>query len=576
MVMKLRLPRQVAGDVHEEVANLGERVAHLQHTLITHFSPRLNPYLHKPRLIRPEHHDNHETANKDANAPSPTHQKTKDLRPEKKEPSNSHHHHEASTVDARQESFRRVYPVMVAEPSKEATQRTSSVSSNHDQARLKTTQDYLARSRLGHTDSVSLDLPSQPRGNPSRDDRDLDNERTTSRKMQVMNHETTSQSFRKKYIRKTVSDGFRHQLSVNVTGDPWKHGPMSGKGNKNDLSKQELRNTDAVDTERSREGKWVLRRGETGSDKARARDWSSNLDKGNVQRTVSVVVVDGVHSVDGLLVSLGRAYPGITVHLITATPLSQLPKQKLRLVIHDVGANTSSGVANTEVLNHVTTPYVLVATGMTSLTRLARLERLVWAAEQLGVWAISGGLQTPSGHWHTGCLTSSYAHYEASWSQGRLGTAGECSLCQSLVGPFLALTAALRHLGWDGELPKQVTQLDLFLRASHTHHMLAAACPKSLFKISSDFEAPPRASLLSLARRHKVYSVQTAGGVRVTFSCSEVGASCGDIGLALPPCCRQELANLVRFTMDTCEAHGLLCELQEGTLLGEYCVCAVL
>ncbi|XP_071517275.1 uncharacterized protein [Panulirus ornatus] len=570
--VRLKKAQQVAGDVHEEVASLGERVAHLQNTLTTHFSPRLNPYLHKPRLTQPRHHHD-DTANKDAaNPPSPDHQKTKVLNAGKKDLGSSQHHHKTSTVDVRRENLRRVYPVVVAKPSDEAAQRTSPVTSSHDQVRPKTTQDDLARSRLGHTHSVYFDLPSQRRMTPPRGDRDPDSERTTTRKMhQVTSHETTSKSLDKKINRKTLSGEFGRQLSVNVTADPWRHGPQSGKANKDNLSKHEAEGTwktAAVDQERSRGVAGDLGKGKTRSEKARARDWPSTLGVGNVQRTVSVVVMDGEHNIDGLLASLGRTYPGITVHLITASPSSQPSKQRLRLVVHGVGGNTTIGVASTQVLNHVTTPYVFITTGLTSLTQMARLERLVWAAEHLGVWAVSGGLQAPSGHWHTGCLTSSYAHYEVNWWHGRLGTAGECLLCQSLVGPFLAVTAALRHLGWDNELPREVIQLDLFLRASHSHHMLAAVYPKALFEINSDLEAPPRASLLSLARRHKVYSVQAAGGVRVTFSCSEVSANCGDIGLALPPCCRQELANLVRFTMDTCAAHGLLCELQEGTLLG--------
>lgn len=284
---------------------------------------------------------------------------------------------------------------------------------------------------------------------------------------------------------------------------------------------------------------------------------------------MSVLMVDGDPGAE-LLAALGSSYPGLTVHLITSTPSSHPQASHLRLSVHSVTPNTTWTAAYRQVLQHVTTPYVLVAHGAASLSRVSGLGLLVWAVEHLGVWAAGGGLLSPSGVWRAGCLTTAYAHYEAAWERGHLGTAGGCQLCQALEGPFLALTSALHHLGWATELPTHVTHLDLFLRAAHTYNMMAASCSGALFSLNGELEAPPRASLLSLARQHSLYSVRLPQSPPVLFSCKEIDAKCGNPSLALPPCCRQELARLVRFMMDTCEAHGLLCELQEGSLLGKY------
>ena len=287
-----------------------------------------------------------------------------------------------------------------------------------------------------------------------------------------------------------------------------------------------------------------------------------------IRSLVSVVVVDGEPGAQ-LLGVLGSTYPGMTVHLVTTTPSSHVQTSHIRLSVHSVTPNTTMAAAYRQVLRHVRTPYVLMAQGGASLSRVGGLRMLVWAVEHLGVWAAGGGLLSPSGLWRSGCLTTTYAHYEAIWERGHLGTAGGCLLCQALEGPFLALTAVMRHLGWDAQLPTHAAQLDLFLRAAHSHYMLAASCSGSLFSLSDELESPPRDSLLSLARQHSLYSLQLPQSSRILFSCKEIKANCGDPGLALPPCCSQELARLVRFTMDMCEAHGLLCELQEGSLLGK-------
>ncbi|KAK8745864.1 hypothetical protein OTU49_000058 [Cherax quadricarinatus] len=550
--VKLKKAQEVAGDVQEEVATLGERVAHLQHTLTTHFSPRLNPYLHKPSITQPPGSN----VNKRDQITSTQPRKQEEIEDSKSEIKNdasgSHRRNEESMLDARHENIRRVYPVEISE---EASQRQQLVTANNKHEKLKNNNVDLSMSRYAQTLSANRAQLSQS-GSRVRVDANTYTEETGH-----IHTPRISRTGNREKIQTIFSSGFRHQLSVNKTSD------SSRQRTKFEEGREIWRKIMNEGKGGSSGPQWVVGMTQTSNEKSKgAAKLYSDLDRVGVRRLVSVVVMCDER--DEVIASMGRSYPGMTVHLITRTPATPEVHQHLHLVVHSVEANTSTSVAYMEVLRHVTTPYLLVATGVSSLTPLARLERLVWTAEHLGVWAVGGGLETPSGHWHTGCLTSTYAHYQAGWARGQLGTADQCLICQGLEGPFLALTAALRHLGWDTKLPRQVSQVDLFLRASHTNHMLAAACPKSLFTLKEELGPPSRVALLSLARRHSLYTVDAAGAVRATFSCKEVGTSCADTGLALPPCCRQELATLVRFLMDTCEAHGLLCELQEGTLLG--------
>nr|XP_045601109.1 uncharacterized protein LOC123759901 [Procambarus clarkii] len=578
LAVKLKKAQQVAGDVKEEVAALGEKVAHLHHTLTTHFSPRHDPYHHKAHPTPPAATGTQHTATN----VSPTHpntQRTGRSKSEMKDLRSSKRRYEASvSPDAGREDLRRVYPVQV---SNDAKRRKYSILPNDDQVSLRNINSNVPSSHSEQTHSVYPDGASpeispgagpgtSPRAGPGAilpRSNAIAHKYAKLQNSQVMENHQISQSANRRRIQTVFSNSFRHQLSVNMTGIGSE--PSSER-------REGLKRTETEGIDRSRGRHWVVGTEETGNGRTkRPDDLHTNVDRVGLRRTVSVMVIDGEKN--DFLTSLGNTYPGITVHWITRTVApEEEARHHVHLVVHNVDANASTSVAYTEVLRHITTPYVLVATGISSLTSLAHLDRLVWAVEHLGVWAVGGGLEAPSAHWRTGCFTSSYAHYQASWARGRLASIDQCLLCHGLEGPFLALTTALRHLGWDTNLPRQVLQHDLFLRAAHTQHMLAAACPHSLFTISSELEPPSRAALLSLARRHSLYTVGAAGAPAVTFTCREVGASCGHTGLALPPCCRQELANLVRFLMDICEAHGLFCELQEGTLLGAVKVGGVL
>ncbi|KAK8382641.1 hypothetical protein O3P69_015456 [Scylla paramamosain] len=485
--LRLKKAQQVAGDVRDEVAALEEKVTHLHRALVTHFSPRHNPYSHKSSHAKRSGQDPKRRVSLDLGSDQRKHAPPASNPPERPQRSREARSDDVTTRGASQGSQKpvvpqgshnRVFPIVAIAPSTPA-------------AAGETTERLKAWAQLQY----------------------------------------------RVVCRVTV------RVSKERVPRYWTRQGL-GRG-------------------RVVIGEWVGRR--VLSVGAQSRGVPKHHTA--VRSVVSVIVVDGDPGAE-LLAALGSTYPGMTVHLVTTTPSSHLQTSHIRLSVHSVQANTTTGAAYRQVLRHVRTPYVLVAQGGASLSRVGGLGMLVWAVEHLGVWAAGGGLLSPSGLWRPGCLTTSYAHYEAAWERGHLGTAGGCLLCQALEGPFLAVTAALRHFGWDAQLPTHAAHLDLFLRAAHSRHMLAASCSGSLFSLSGELESPSRDSLLSLARHHSLYSLQLPQSSPVLFSCKEVKAKCGNPGLALPPCCRQELARLVRFTLDMCEAHNLLCELQEGSLLG--------
>lgn len=512
----------MAGDVREEVAALEEKISHLQHTLVTHFSPRQNLYGHKSQQPK---RSSHQRASFHTSLPPERSKKTQKEPPESM--TTKGNLQATQKLVPRQESHNRVFPVVAIAPS------------------IRT------RAGVPASEMMSLSSAAWQQHQPGPSTRILTHPLSAVR----LPSETQQLS---KQVRKTTQtqSSTASQSSVNSV----QKGPLSAnRTGATQLEKLEFRKrtSSAADWVRRR----VLSVGE-------AQRHGAPKPHAEVRRLVSVLVVDSDPGTE-LLEALGSMYPGLTVHLMTSTPSSHPQTSRVRLRVHNIESNTTWAAAYSQVLRHVTTPYVLVAQGGASLSRVSGLSLLVWAVEHLGVWAAGGGLLTPSGLWRSGCLTSTYAHYEASWERGHLGTAGGCHLCQALEGPFLALTSAMQHLGWETQLPTHAAHLDLFLRAAHSHNMMAASCSGALFSLSSELGAPARASLLSLARQHSLYSVRLPQSPPVLFSCSEIDTKCGSTSLALPPCCRQELGRLVRFMMDTCEAHGMLCELQEGSLLGK-------
>ncbi|XP_063862820.1 uncharacterized protein LOC135102068 [Scylla paramamosain] len=533
--LRLKKAQQVAGDVRDEVAALEEKVTHLHRALVTHFSPRHNPYSHKSSHAKRSGQDPKRRVSLDLGSDQRKHAPPASNPPERPQRSREARSDDVTTRGASQGSQKpvvpqgshnRVFPIVAIAPSTpaaagETTGEERSVSSPPWQQRLHTGPS---------TGTLTYSLS------------DIRSQSTISESLQPSEHtHRTPQSLGTAAVQSGVQSDSASVKRTSAT----------------------LLDTSGFGQRTSGDGEWVGRR--VLSVGAQSRGVPKHHTA--VRSVVSVIVVDGDPGAE-LLAALGSTYPGMTVHLVTTTPSSHLQTSHIRLSVHSVQANTTTGAAYRQVLRHVRTPYVLVAQGGASLSRVGGLGMLVWAVEHLGVWAAGGGLLSPSGLWRPGCLTTSYAHYEAAWERGHLGTAGGCLLCQALEGPFLAVTAALRHFGWDAQLPTHAAHLDLFLRAAHSRHMLAASCSGSLFSLSGELESPSRDSLLSLARHHSLYSLQLPQSSPVLFSCKEVKAKCGNPGLALPPCCRQELARLVRFTLDMCEAHNLLCELQEGSLLG--------
>ncbi|XP_068202508.1 uncharacterized protein [Palaemon carinicauda] len=517
--MRLKKAQLVAGDVKAEVASLEEKVANLHDILVNQFSPRMNPYQPNSSLARP---------------------RTTTTRSSRVHISAKESTTEPSIGSSKQMSDQQ----RNASADNNNINPTESLRTFHNPKPPE--NDIYA---LIHKQTLGAHLHTPLLGPSSKNSRE-----SKDKEKSVLFHET------------------RSLLSYNV-----------GAKKINANHKHTINESDYIS-----KGKYKVRLGGNIFD-TREKDEKECKDKGKVSDSamgitnnfLSITKEDIISSVSILLMdqrtpstgdlreTLAKLYPGITVHFVTsASSYSHFP-HSLRVMVHHVPANATLGSAYSIALDYVTTPYIFVATHVSALSSLSTIEHLIWATEYLGVWAAGASLQTPSGRWHMGCLEVRESNYQIRWSRKKIGTAQGYLLCHAVEGPFVAVTSALRHLGLNTDLPNAMTHLDLFLRASRYQHMLTAVCPQEVLNITHELETPPRTTLLNFAREHGFYSIQMpAGNTKFSFSCEEVAVNCGVFGFALPPCCLRELARLVRFLMDTCDAHGLLCELQEGTLMG--------
>ncbi|XP_066955568.1 LOW QUALITY PROTEIN: uncharacterized protein [Macrobrachium rosenbergii] len=545
--IRLKKAQLVAGDVRAEVASLEEKVANLHDILVNQFSPRMNPYQPNSSFAKPSSTTTRSSRSRlGVKGPSDTSDPSEKVGDQKSDDRRSGVSANGSDVKP------------VVELPKKTVRRHHRPPENDIYA-------LLHKQTLGAHLQTSLRSANDENGEKSKDkDKEL--------------------SFKESTRHLLSYDAGAKKVSAN-TRRAFNESDFISKG------RYKVRLGGYIFDTREKEEKECKDKGKP-SDASAARITNNflSITKEDIISSVSILIMDqgtpqgtpsssSSSSSDGgreePKETLAKLYPGIAVHFVTSSSSSSSSSaslhfpRNLRLMVHHVPLNSTLGSGYSVALDYITTPYVFVATNVSALSSPNTIEHLIWATEYLGVWAAGASLLPKSGQWHMGCLQVRESNYQITWTRKRLGTAQGYLLCHALEGPFVAVTSALRHLGWNAELPDAMSHLDLFLRASRYHHMLAAACPQEVFSVAHELVTPSRASLLSFARLHGFYSIQVPpGNTKFMFSCEEVAVNCGVAGFALPPCCRRELARLVRFLMDTCDAHGLLCELQEGTLMG--------
>ena len=294
--------------------------------------------------------------------------------------------------------------------------------------------------------------------------------------------------------------------------------------------------------------------------------------------------------------SVYRLFPAITVNVVLGKNWNQREleaiKNKLnqnnlrtKVFVYSLKSNGfNKGELLQSIINRIKTEYTLIAPRLTNFTNDINLERLVRILSSRKNTLFAGGsFRNLTGHWSRGCLQMQLKNYTLSYKAGYYRSFSECLVCDYTPGPFLAKTFVLRDIGF-GLSGEHGIFRDLFLRvkdrysSSHSHPGLdhggtaVVTCPDVMFHTQN---SPARdEDLLNFANKHNIKKIVEADGTIRWFGCRRGlkyrnGEKCPlKSGLAVPPCCLENIADAIKFVMEQCSKNNITCELQEGTLLG--------
>ena len=294
---------------------------------------------------------------------------------------------------------------------------------------------------------------------------------------------------------------------------------------------------------------------------------------------------NGINAVANILNGIQKFYGYIRIHVILQNSADNSllkglvsTKSNVILVPSKDDMETYADILN-QVLSTVTTPFVLIIPYLTSFDENINIERLLGVLTSSDkIAAVGGALKYPEdGQWNSGCLQFNLKNYTLTYKSGYFTSRQECMHCNDLPGPYLVRTEMLeKHKFW--YTLNEGLYRDWFLQLKkknmHKHkNMLVLSCPDVLFGIN-----PTKIEdkmLLNFANRWDIKKIIEPNGQIRWYGCRRginylnAGEKCTfGQGMAVPPCCLENLADAIKFVMKTCEQFEITCELQEGTLLG--------
>ena len=292
--------------------------------------------------------------------------------------------------------------------------------------------------------------------------------------------------------------------------------------------------------------------------------------------------------------SVYRFYPGIRVYIVLGKSWNQRQLEAITIRTSQNNLQTKTSIYSLKnyefnkgellqsIINGIKTEYILIAPSLTSFTNDINLERLVRIlSNRKNTFYAGGSFRNLTGHWSHGCLQMQLKNYTLSYKAGYYHSFSECLACDYIPGPFLAKTSVLRDTGFRLSGEHGIFR-HLFLRIkerySSSHpgvdhgRTTVVTCPDVMFHTQYSPERDDE--LTNFANKHNIKKIVEADGTIRWFGCrrglkNRNGEKCPlKSGLAVPPCCLENVADAIKFVMEQCVRNKITCELQEGTLLG--------
>lgn len=292
--------------------------------------------------------------------------------------------------------------------------------------------------------------------------------------------------------------------------------------------------------------------------------------------------------------SVYHLFPGIRVHITLGKNWNQRQLEAIKDKTSQNDSRTKASVHSLKnysfnkakllqsIIDRIKTEYILIAPRLTNFTNDINLERLIRIlSTRKNTFFAGGSYRNLTGHWSNGCLQTQLKNYTLSYKTGYYHSFSECLVCDYIPGPFLAKMSVLRDIGFrlSGE---HGLFRDLFLRVkdrySSSHPGLdyggtaVITCPDVMFH--TQYSPERDEELVNFANKHNIKKIVESDGKIRWFGCRRGlkhrnGEKCPlKSGLAVPPCCLENIADAIKFVMEQCGRNNITCELQEGTLLG--------
>ncbi|CAC5410826.1 FKRP [Mytilus coruscus] len=226
------------------------------------------------------------------------------------------------------------------------------------------------------------------------------------------------------------------------------------------------------------------------------------------------------------------------------------------------------GKLNVERISILERKYTLIAREVSSFNIDARLERLVREIESLDVVIAGGASRDQNGIWKLGCYQTTYANYSLVYHEGYDESLHECIFCDYINGPFISKTNALKRYNFDNKMNAISVFHDFFLRISQ-NRLESVVCPDSLFYVEKQQQSAELNGWSLFNNKWQLFRLKIADEVDIKFECKNQKQKCHpNIVYMSSPCCLQELTDMIKFIMNTCETFNIICEADGGTVLG--------
>ena len=247
---------------------------------------------------------------------------------------------------------------------------------------------------------------------------------------------------------------------------------------------------------------------------------------------------------------------------------SVLFKHGIRL--HSFINQTLGGILNFIITKIISTPYTLLAANIIIQQESIDIERLINVQELTSAHVIGTSSKYFTGAWNRGCFQSELKMYILRYIPGYFQSHHSCLHCDFTNSPFLAKTSYLEQFQFHEDFTGGMFE-DFFLNIKYANHTLLV-CPDVQFTVIS--RLPPPSSLLGFSKKWDIKKLIDIHDRTSWYGCRRGYAYTAKIrcpyfkGMAIPPCCLENLKDALVYIFYLCDIYNITCQLQEGSVLG--------